>query len=109
MEHNVGGRAGEIIAYTDSDVLFSPKWLSGSVEILETFPNVGMVTARPFRTPPEFYNQLLNGQGKMRNSKTDNSFRGKLFWNSISRSDRPKKRIKKSMPRQKIGAFNTKA
>jgi len=50
---------GEIIAYTDSDVLFSPKWLSRSVEILETFPNVGMVTARPFRTPPEFYESTL--------------------------------------------------
>jgi glycosyltransferase involved in cell wall biosynthesis len=49
------GAPGEIIAYTDSDVLFSPGWLSRSVEILETFPNVGMVTARPFRTPPEFY------------------------------------------------------
>jgi len=49
------GAPGEIIAYTDSDVLFSPNWLSRSIEILETFPNVGMVTARPFRTPPEFY------------------------------------------------------
>ncbi len=48
------GAPGEIIAYTDSDVLFSPKWLSRSVEILETFPNVGMVTARPFRTPEKF-------------------------------------------------------
>ena len=53
------GAPGEIIAYTDSDVLFSPKWLSRSVEILETFPNVGMVTARPFRTPPEFYESTL--------------------------------------------------
>ncbi|HET9909020.1 MAG TPA: hypothetical protein VFQ23_20395, partial [Anaerolineales bacterium] len=32
---------------------------SRSVEILETFPNVGMVTARPFRTPPEFYESTL--------------------------------------------------
>jgi len=53
------GAPGEIIAYTDADVLFSPKWLSRSVEILETFPNVGMVTARPFRTPPEFYESTL--------------------------------------------------
>ena len=53
------GAPGEIIAYTDSDVLFSPNWLSRSVEILETFPNVGMVTARPFRTPPEFYETTL--------------------------------------------------
>jgi glycosyltransferase involved in cell wall biosynthesis len=50
----LAGAPGEIIAYSDSDVLFSPNWLKRSVEILETFPNVGMVTARPFRTPPEF-------------------------------------------------------
>lgn len=50
----LAGAPGEIIAYTDSDVLFSPQWLSRSVEILETFPNVGMVTARPFRTPEEY-------------------------------------------------------
>ncbi|MBK9924211.1 MAG: glycosyltransferase family 2 protein [Anaerolineales bacterium] len=55
----LAGAPGEIIAYTDADVLFSPKWLSRSVEILETFPNVGMVTARPFRTPPEFYENTL--------------------------------------------------
>jgi glycosyltransferase involved in cell wall biosynthesis len=54
------GAPGDIIAYTDADVLFSPNWLSRSVEILETFPNVGMVTARPFRTPPEFYESTLN-------------------------------------------------
>ncbi len=54
------GAPGEIIAYTDADVLFSPNWLSRSVEVLETFPNVGMVTARPFRTPPEFYESTLN-------------------------------------------------
>ena len=53
------GAPGEIIAYTDADVLFSPNWLSRSVELLETFPNVGMVTARPFRTPPEFYEGTL--------------------------------------------------
>lgn len=55
-----GGAPGEIIAYTDSDVLFSPGWLARSVEILEAFPNVGMVTARPFRTPPEFYSATLD-------------------------------------------------
>jgi hypothetical protein len=46
---------GEIIAYADSDILYYPGWLSRSVELLETFPNVGMVTARPFRTNPEFH------------------------------------------------------
>src|SRR5215213_4891944 len=55
----LAGAPGEIIAYTDSDVLFSPNWLKRSVEILETFPTVGMVTARPFRTPPEFIESTL--------------------------------------------------
>ena len=50
---------GEILAYTDSDAEFSPGWLSESLELLETFPNVGMVTSRPFRTPPEFYKSTL--------------------------------------------------
>lgn len=54
-----GGAPGEIIAYADSDVLFYPGWLKASVELLETFPNVGMVTARPFRTNPDFYTSTL--------------------------------------------------
>ena len=41
---------GEIIAYTDNDAYFYPAWLSKSVEILEKYPRVGMVTSRPFRT-----------------------------------------------------------
>ncbi len=55
----LAGAPGEIIAYADSDILYSPNWLSRSVEILETFPNVGMVTARPFRTPPAFYSSTV--------------------------------------------------
>jgi len=54
------GAPGEIIAYTDNDVQFYPGWLSNSVSLLESYPNVGMVTARPFRTPPEFYTSTLN-------------------------------------------------
>jgi glycosyltransferase involved in cell wall biosynthesis len=55
----LAGAPGEIIAYTDSDVLFSPGWLKRSVEILESYPNVGMVTARPFRTPPELFDSTI--------------------------------------------------
>ena len=55
----LAGAPGEIIAYTDADVLFSPSWLSRSVELLENFPNVGMVTARPYRTSPELYSSTL--------------------------------------------------
>lgn len=48
------GAPGEIIAYTDNDCYFYPGWLSKSVDLLESFPNVGMVTSRPFRTNEEF-------------------------------------------------------
>jgi glycosyltransferase involved in cell wall biosynthesis len=56
----LGGAPGEIIAYADSDVLFYPGWLKASVELLETYPNVGMVTARPYRTNPDFYSETVH-------------------------------------------------
>ncbi len=53
------GAPGEIIAYTDNDCLFTPDWLEKSVRILETYPDAGMVTARPFRTKEELYTSTL--------------------------------------------------
>jgi glycosyltransferase involved in cell wall biosynthesis len=50
---------GEIIAYADSDVYFHEDWLSKSVNILETFPNVGMVTSRPFITKKEYITSTI--------------------------------------------------
>jgi GT2 family glycosyltransferase len=44
-----GAAAGKYIVYADGDVAFRPGWLSASLELFEAFPNVGMVTARPFR------------------------------------------------------------
>lgn len=55
---------GEIISFADNDVLFSPTWLKRSVEILENYPRVGMVTARPFRTNPDFYTSTQKWAGK---------------------------------------------
>lgn len=48
------GAPGEIIAYTDNDCYFYPGWLSKSVELLEKFPRVGMVTSRPIWQSEEF-------------------------------------------------------
>ena len=53
------GAPGEIIAYTDSDVYFYPRWLNTSIEILDAFPNAGMVTSRPMRTPEKYYSSTL--------------------------------------------------
>jgi glycosyltransferase involved in cell wall biosynthesis len=56
----LAGAPGEIIAYADNDVLFYPGWLSKSVQLLETFPNVGMVTSRPFRTDADLYRSTVD-------------------------------------------------
>jgi glycosyltransferase involved in cell wall biosynthesis len=53
------GAPGEILAYSDSDVYFYPGWLEESLKILEGFPHVGMVTARPLRTPETYYSSTL--------------------------------------------------
>lgn len=50
---------GEIIVYADSDVYFSEGWLEHSLDILEKYPNVGMVTARPMRTPAKYFTSTL--------------------------------------------------
>ena len=50
---------GEFIVYADSDIRFFPGWLKSSLEILEAYPNAGMVTARPMRTPESFYSSTL--------------------------------------------------
>jgi glycosyltransferase involved in cell wall biosynthesis len=50
---------GEVLAYADGDVLFSPGWLSASLRLLDGFPGVGMVTSRPFRTPLEFLSSTI--------------------------------------------------
>lgn len=48
------GAPGEIIAYSDNDCYFYPGWLSNSMKVLETYPNVGMVTSRPVAQKEEF-------------------------------------------------------
>jgi glycosyltransferase involved in cell wall biosynthesis len=55
----LSGAPGEVVAYMDNDCLVSKGWLARSLEILETYPNAGMVTSRPFRTQPEVYSSTL--------------------------------------------------
>jgi glycosyltransferase involved in cell wall biosynthesis len=50
---------GEIISYADGDILFDRGWLSRSLEILDCYPKVGMVTARPLRTPKAHWTSTL--------------------------------------------------
>ncbi len=50
---------GDVIAYADSDVFFHTDWLSKSKDVLDIYPNVGMVTARPFITKKEFITNTI--------------------------------------------------
>ncbi|MBW6475344.1 MAG: glycosyltransferase [Anaerolineaceae bacterium] len=50
---------GNIISYADSDIFFHKDWLTKSIQILDSFPNVGMVTARPYVTDQEFLTNTL--------------------------------------------------
>jgi glycosyltransferase involved in cell wall biosynthesis len=78
------GAPGEIIAYSDNDCYFYPGWLSNSVKILETFPNVGMVTSRPLAGDPAYNSKTIEwakntppaefSQGKFLDWETFRSF-----------------------------------
>jgi hypothetical protein len=48
----------ELICYADSDVLFRPGWLEASLQVLEAFPQAGMVSAQP-----NFYD-VMKGEGE---------------------------------------------
>jgi glycosyltransferase involved in cell wall biosynthesis len=65
------GAPGEIIAYCDSDALLFPGWLSACVQILETYPKVGMVTARPMRTNADLYSSTIQWAKKTREVKME--------------------------------------
>ncbi len=45
---------GEIVAYSDDDVLFLPGWLEAHLKVLTTFPKAGMVTGFYIRSQMAF-------------------------------------------------------
>jgi len=49
-----GAAPGKYVAYADSDIYHYPGWLDPQIEILEKFPQAGMVTGLPMLTPEEF-------------------------------------------------------
>ncbi|MDH5506290.1 MAG: glycosyltransferase family 2 protein [Anaerolineae bacterium] len=52
---------GEIIAYTDDDILFYPGWLAAHLEVLQAFPKVGMVSGVAVRDRAARASQTLQG------------------------------------------------
>jgi hypothetical protein len=45
-----GAIPGKVFAYTDDDTFFYPGWLADHLDVLGSFPNVGMVSGSPERT-----------------------------------------------------------
>jgi hypothetical protein len=74
---------GEIIVYTDSDVLFFNGWLDKSLSILDAFPKAGMVTAQPARGRPDFYEINSTVLADAPNDPTIRIRKGKLISDEI--------------------------
>ena len=49
-----GAAQGKYVVFSDGDIFFRPGWLQASLELFEIFPNVGMVTARPYRASEKY-------------------------------------------------------
>jgi len=54
-----GAAQGKYVVFADGDIGFRPGWLKASLELFEAFPKVGMVTARPLRSPMEYSSATL--------------------------------------------------
>lgn len=50
---------GKYIAYSDNDIYFHPGWLREHLRVIETYPNVGMVTGIPLRSPLKYSTSTL--------------------------------------------------
>lgn len=70
---------GEIIIYTDSDVLFSKGWFEQSMNVLKAFPKVGMITAQPARGHPNFHEVNSSTLAESKNDPSVIIRKGKLI------------------------------
>jgi len=69
-----GSMPNDLICYADSDVLFRQGWLETSLEIIQAFPNVGMVSAQPT------FHDVLEGKGKAHLSlQGDQNFMSRMY------------------------------
>ncbi|MBN2257955.1 MAG: glycosyltransferase family 2 protein [Anaerolineaceae bacterium] len=92
----MSGAPGEIIAYTDSDAYFYPGWLSRSVQLLETYPRVGMVTARPFRQNETWNTKTVAWAEKTRGVKIEKGefINWETFWSFVRSLGNTKKQAR---------------
>jgi glycosyltransferase involved in cell wall biosynthesis len=78
-----GAALGEYVVFSDGDVEFHPGWLSASLELFESFPNVGMVTARPLRSPMEYSTATLEWAGQAGVLEEGRFLDWETFWEHV--------------------------
>jgi hypothetical protein len=65
---------GEIIAYTDDDVMFLPGWLAEHLKLLETYPKVGLVTGFYIRSHMRYGTQTIQTFAERADVKAEQGF-----------------------------------
>ncbi len=61
-----GAAHGRYVVFADGDIGFRPGWLKASLDLFAAFPNAGMVTARPLRSPMEYSSATLEWAQKQK-------------------------------------------
>jgi len=78
-----GAAQGKYVVFSDGDIGFRPGWLTASSELFKIFPNVGMVTARPLRTPMEFSSATLDWARQARVLEEGRFLDWETFWEHV--------------------------
>jgi glycosyltransferase involved in cell wall biosynthesis len=73
---------GEIVAYSDDDVLFLPGWLDAHLKIMETYPMVGLVTGFYIRSHLRYGTQSIEAFARQPDVEVK---RGMLIPSSLER------------------------
>ncbi|MBT3240600.1 MAG: glycosyltransferase [Chloroflexi bacterium] len=60
---------GEIVAFSDSDIFYEEGWLKESINVMEIYPKVGMVTGRPIYSSPEYFTATIEWADSDKNAK----------------------------------------
>ena len=78
-----GAARGEYLVFADGDVVFRPGWLSESLSLFNSFPKVGMVTARPLRTPLEYSTASLDWARSTGNLEEGRFIDWETYWEHV--------------------------
>jgi hypothetical protein len=97
-----GAAQGEYVVFCDGDIGYRPGWLRASLELFETFPKVGMVTARPLRTSMQYSSATLEWASKLPGVLAEGQFlEWEDYWEHSSSVGISEKQGRINFPRRK--------